>query len=114
MKLTEATQILTNVDNKTWEELEELYSIDYISNALEICYNSKRKKIVTQTIDKIISRYTLHGSFLLIKAMLLIDESRFQDAINLLTLVPSDDKEFLFCIELIGKEQITTTFTVRL
>ena len=102
MKLTEATQILTNVDNKTWEELEELYSIDYISNALEICYNSKRKKIVTKTIDKIISRYTLHGSVLLIKAMLLIDESRFQDAINLLTLVPSDDKEFLFCIELIG------------
>ncbi len=38
MKLTEATQILTNVDNKTWEELEELYSIDYISNALELIY----------------------------------------------------------------------------
>lgn len=102
MNLAEATQILNYVDKKTWNEINQLYSIDDISDALEICYNSRRKKIVLKTIDKVISEYTLHGSVLLIKAMLLIDETRFQDAIHLLTLVPSDDKEFLFCIELIG------------
>ena len=102
MTLKEAIKILNLVLNEDWVEINKKYDADDLSNALETCYHSKQKKIITQTIDKIIDVHTLHGGILLMKAMMLIDESRDQDAIHLLTLVPSDDKEYLLSIELIG------------
>ena len=102
MKLKEAVQILNQVANEEWVIINKKYNADDLSQALETCYHSNLNKIIKQTIDKIIDVHTLHGGILLMKAMMLIDDSRDQDAIHLLTLVPSDDKEFLFCIELIG------------
>lgn len=102
MTLKQAVEILNYVSKEDWEKINQIYNVNDLSNALEVCYNGKRKKIISKTIDKIIDVYTLNGTILLTKAMMLIDESREQDAIHLLTLVPYDDKEFLFCIELIG------------
>ncbi len=96
MKLKEALQILNQITNEESIEINKKYDADDLSLALETCYHSNRKKIIKQTIEKILDVHTLHGGILLMKAMMLLDDSRDQDAIHLLTLVPTYQRRTQF------------------
>jgi hypothetical protein len=50
MTLKVAIEVLNNVSKKNWDKLNQMYDVNDLSNALEVCYNGKRKKTTVYKI----------------------------------------------------------------
>ena len=108
MNQTEAITILNWVNKNPITDISNNYNVLELHEALQLCYVGNQKKLVRDTIDKIIEIHTIDGRIIQMKALMLIDDQKYNDAINLLSLVPHDDNQFLSCVELIGMVFLNT------
>ena len=102
MEVGEINEFLSFISENDENAIKIKYDADELGYALDAaCVNGKRSE-VKGLIDKAINCYPTHGRIIRVKALMLLEDKRNQDAINLLSLVPGDDNYLLSCIELIG------------
>lgn len=102
MELEKAKQIIEEVCKLTEIEVKTKFQVDDIGLALDVCFASRESQLIEKSIDKVISIFPLNGRIIIIKALILANSQRSQDAILLLSLCPNSDDQFLSCVDLIG------------
>jgi tetratricopeptide (TPR) repeat protein len=98
----QAENLLKQLETVDEGTLREKMDPSDLGLALDLCFVRGNKQVVADMIDKVINVYPLDGRILRVKALLLAKEGKSQDAIYLLSMVPSRDPYFLSCVELIG------------
>lgn len=122
MEIEDATVILSFVLQQNEPNIKKTYDVEQIGLALDVAFVNGSKDLVKSVVDKVVNMYPSYGRILRIKAILLAENDRAQDAIYLLSLVAGDDPYLLSCVELIGViyvngyhfEKALTTYNVLL